>query len=297
MTDDRLVEIAKRDMAFERAIHGWNRTQGQSGGTAQINVLIGHVDTKGYREVFQYACHHPIHQFLNAEVLWSAWKHNTSNTVAEFFLHWLVTKSPWSKLGVNFGSVSDEKFLFNQGFVFTDLDKTPGNVLHSFLIASRMAAEWPDWIQSWYNVVTTAGIDPALVFAFLTMFTPKESPWSCLRPGTKSKPSLFNQTDWPINQVSCDEQYIVNFVKGVTVNPSPEPFSPSAETLPINSLWGNCNVVGYGSYLNQLVARYSDKFSETVEEKHFAGVPTTVQVWPVDNIIKVMKLEQERLGL
>lgn len=298
------VQEAIADMKAARISNKWYPNKNKNGSTGGQNVLTGHISTAGGKETRAYPCHRPINSFLHAEVLWSCFGWRCTEKAANWYFDWLIQDSPWAKTGIVPKGLED-KFMFSEGFVFTDLDKTPANLLHNFLIATRMPAEWPGFIDTWYSLVTKDGIDPAFAFLFLTCFQAVNSDGANYRTsfdeGSESMLAVTDKYDWPLDMARATESYVTNFVGGVTEGLSKTFFSPSAQTAPVNTLWGKLSEVKEykGKYVNILASLYKDKF--TVDRTasitgYFNKEAVDKKVFKPEALREIIKLEQKRLG-
>lgn len=266
MSKSKELELGIAYLVESKAKHNWNPPlPGNGGGSlASKNILVGAITTSGKRlEVQSYPCHNPIRGFKDSASLFSAFGYRTSNETAKAYLHWLVTESPWTKLDIV--PVLDEHFMFEYGFVWDNLDKTPANLLHSFLIASRAPAEWPKLIEDWYTLVTKHEIDPTWAFMFLTCLvnvTQVEGGGVTIL-GDKYEYTIPVQDkyDWPLDMARADYDYVRNFVSGKAPGINPLPFSPNATTSAINAIWGKpLATYSRDAYVNSVNEIYGETY-------------------------------------
>lgn len=272
-----------------------------NGGTGGRNVLTGYFKSSGEGTYRLYPCHNPIRSFANAETLWSCFGFRTDKNVAKDFLKWLCYVSPWSKTGVVPNELEFD-FMFEQGFVFGKLDKTPANLLHSFLIAARTPNEWPDFITAWHRLVFSEDVEPNLAFLFLTCFCPLDSGPSnnnCSFSSDRTSVLAFtDKYDWPLDTARMDEQYVRNFLEGKTVGLSGNFFFPTASTQPINTLWGS--VQSKNTYVGLLKDTYEEEFStpELVTRKFNSDSSSpSRRVFTYKAALEIVRREQKRLSV
>lgn len=303
MAQSELIEVAIRDMKDARVSNSWYPFKNKNGSTGGQNVLTGAIQTTGAKHAPRtYPCHRPINGFTNSAVLWSAFGWRCEEKAANWFFDWLIQDSPWFKTGIVPTNLED-KFMFSEGFVFENLDKVPANLLHNFLIATRMPAEWPGYIDQWYKLVTEHGIEPAFAFLFLTVFQAVNSDGSCYRTpfdeGSESMLATTDKYDWPLDMARATEEYVYNFCSGATPGLSKTMFSPTAQTAPVNTLWGKLSdTPGYkGRYTTILKDLYYDKFTSerTTKQTGLFGASTDTKVFTPKALLDIIKLEQERL--
>jgi hypothetical protein len=316
-------ELAKEALKKKREEY-WSSPLSGAGGTGDYrNVLCGAIlsDTS-FRDA-NYPCHNPIRSYTKASILWSAFGYRLKKSIAEYYFDWLIHTSPWSKTGI-IPKTTTEEYMFEQGFIFTDLDKTPANLLHNFLIASRMAVEWPQAIKDWYYFVTKEKLNPDLVFFFLYCFTPINQSTggaylSGLSKGSESIVAEGEKYDWPLDCASATPSYLDNFLKGVTPGISKINFYPTANTPPVNTLWGKTSSeqtykdsfvrIFKGSYVEFLHDTYRKKYSSprTIAMNLKGGFRDKAmedqlrqkyeRVYTPEAIVEIVKEEQKRLGL
>lgn len=295
------MEQAIQNMTDARTTNKWGNGLHKIGGTGGDNVLTGFINDDGVSRASKYPCHHPINGFKSAEILWSAFGYRTSPEIAKAFHHWLVTESPWAKTGIVPKDLTEE-FMFTNGFVFTDLRKTPGNLLHNFLIATRMDCEWPSLIKAWYELVTK-GFDPSFAFLMLTVFVPFEDT-SLLHKGnlTNRKKLVLAATDkydWPLDMARATQDYVLNFLNNNPEGCSTEYFSPTAKTIPVNTLWGKLvPTESEESYVSILKKLYSELGKPFIRHSGFFNdIEITYHGFSSENILEIMKREEVRLGI
>lgn len=304
--------VAMEIMQAERQDRKWNPAPDNGGGTglSSHNVLVGCIKSDNTRKVDTYPCHKPILSYTNAEILWSCFGWRCSEEAAKFFHNWLCYESPWSRIGIV--PQLDKDFMFEHGFVFKDLDKTPGNVLHNFLVASRMASEWGGFIQGWYETIKNHKTNPELTLIFTTLFVNQfqidRSPFTYIENNAYNRCVLssIDKYDWPLDTGRCTERYVLNFCTGKPVNISNFNFSPNAKTAPVNVLWGELIENdkynrGYKEsdqkrrYVNIVRELYGSQFEEGLKQGSFGS--SARGYFSIENIIKILKLEEKRLGL
>lgn len=298
------VKRATDHMVEARVRLKWKPETYKKGGTGQQNVLCGAVYDSGRTDEKQYPCHKPINYFTNSKIVWSCYGYRTSKDIGLKYFAWLVNLSPWSKTGII--PTYERSFQFNQGFVFEGLDKTPANLFHNFLVASRMACEWPKFIEAWHELVTEHGVNPDLAFVFLTVFRPVmgEGDECCFNSKIESVPAIIDRYDWPLDMARADETYVKNFLGGKPVGLSKIMFWPTALTTPVNTVWGKLlshdNSETYANFLKKTyekdytLSRKSPKIRSILgryDDGNHDGVFTP------ESLLEVIKLEEKRLGV
>lgn len=297
---------AEEAMVAARKTANWYPFKNKNIGTGGQNVLTGYIDHNEVKQDYRtYPCHAPIFQFKNATALWSAWGWREPKKAAEYYFNWLLTDSPWAKNGIV--PKLDKQFMWDEGFVFDNLTETPANLLHNFLVATRMCAEWPEFINAWYQLVTDHKIDASLVYLFMTIFVPVTSNTSASNCWFGKKESIIlhvDKYDWPLDMARAPEEYVTNFVTAKAVGKTGYGFSPSANTRPVNTLWGNLLTPdNKTTYVKQLYERYYKEFGKERSSSATSSVigANSVSsqekklVFSSEAIIEIMELEEERL--
>lgn len=297
------LQDAIEHMGSTRQKISWNPSSADRGGTGGKNVLTGGINRHGKKSHYTYPCHNPIHNFKNTDIIWSCFAYRTKEEVARAYHRWLSKTSPWAKTGVvpKNQSLRDT---FDVGFVFEGLSDTPANLLHNFLIGSRMAAEWPNHIQGWYTLVTEYRIEPAFAFLMMTVWSPVGQDYINYKSffeGTESLFCVFDKYDWPLDMSRATEDYVRNFCSGNPVGKSITMFAPSAQTAPVNTLWGGLVPASSPeSYVSILKGRYASLGKERSNPSPISiydspTKPKTVLAFDLETIVKIIKTEQERL--
>ena len=299
---EELQDISEKEMSLARKKHSWSSMLSGQGSTGGNNVLTGYVNNKGIRSTKAYPCHKPINAFKDALCLWSAFGYRSQEKIARFYHDWLLNDSPWSKTGIVPKGYSND-FMFQNGFIFTQLDQVSSNLLHNFLVATRMDAEWPDYISGWYKLVTEYGVDPSLAYMMVTVFVSPNQNSGGQSICTELKASVMTGTDkydWPLDVSRATEEYVLNFCQGNPVGRSTVAFFPSAQTAPVNTLWGKLSVLdAKDTYLVKLKELYGS-LAEIRDVQYLQwGVKKTVKIegYSFSNIISIIKQEEIRLGL
>lgn len=284
---------------------GWFPSSADKGGTGGKNVLTGGIDRTGRKTYYTYPCHNPIHNFKNTDIIWSCFAWRTKEEAARAYHRWLCKSSPWARTGI-VPKNQPLKDTFDVGFVFEGLTKTSANLLHNFLIASRMAAEWPNHIAGWYSLVMEHRVEPALAFAMITCWCPVRQDYrnlqSCLDAGGESILSVIDKYDFPLDMSRATEDYVRNFCSGNPVGKSTTMFAPNALTAPVNTVWGTLvQRDSKESYVSSLKDRYESLSKEQeipmVSSLTGRNESKKTQVYTPEVIVKIIKSEQERLGL
>ena len=270
------------------------------GGTGNYkNVLTGAMTRNGVlKSLDLYACHKKITYYSKCNTFWSAFNYRVPDPdqsnrfveAAKAFHTWLCTESPWAKTGI-VPADYDVDFMFNHGFIFTKLHTVPANLLHNFLVASRIPVEWPYFCLGWYELVTEHGINPVLALVSLDLFRPYNSEYkSWVNANSQISYPMDNKYDWPFDIVTASEEYLLNLLQAKTPGLSERKFFPSAHTSPVNILWGNPvhpNLT-YISFLKKTypaIAGVTSKFG------------TISYTYSKEQVIEVLKNEQKRLQI
>lgn len=296
-----LIDLGIKEMVDSRKRLDWYPFKNMSIGTGGQNALMGYIAEDGItKESNTYPCHNPISYYKNAGVLWSGWGWRGKKEIAEKFFTWLLEESPWSKTGII--PKLDKEFMWNEGFIWGNLRDTPANVIHNFLIASRMCAEWPHRIADWYHLVVDYNINPAFAFLFLTCVIDYSQGNSPFRPSSVGTVfATADKYDWPLDMGRGDETYVKNFIFGKAVGPSKVGYSPDAITKPVNTLWGPLPTghtkKAYACYLkNTYLPKYGKpKVNEC--SPVFGSRTNPLDDLRVDYnaLVEIIKLENERL--
>lgn len=292
-TIDLMCQVSKEEK--------WRPETNNHSATGGSNVLVGYIDNVGFTKYHMYPCHKHIRTFKNAETLWSCFGYRTSKEIAKFYHHWLCYESPWSKLGVVPEQLTED-FMFDTGFVFTNLKQMSCNLLHNFLIATRLVAEWPELITDWYQLVTEHKVDSSLAFVMLTCFlvskrAPGKVDCTFITEGALSALTYYDKYDWPLDTGRADIDYVMNFVRGNPVGLLKRGYSPTAVTVPVNALWGDV-LQAKKIYVKELEDLYSKELAKS--EKIRSSINLTdieTSVFTSDAIIEIIKREEVRLGL
>lgn len=294
--DKKDFDTALKSMTDARKAGEWDKKLSGLGATGGRNVLCGFISTSGQGVSSSYPCHAPILNYKNALVLWSAFGYRVDKQIAETYFEWLIHHSPWAKTGIVPKMLED--VMFETGFIFSDLDKTPANLLHNFLIATRMAAEWPLLIQSWYDLVQL-GFDPSYAYLMVTVFTPHNDTKCCspsFKEGINHSLATIDKYDWPLDMARASEEYLLNFIHGNPVGVSKVMYYPTAETRPVNLIWG-IPVDNKKKYINILNELYS-KYSTIIEYKDpFREGMTQKNVYTFKSVLEIIRLEEKRLQI
>lgn len=289
------------------------------GGTGSDNGYYGGVVKVGnslFLKSYQYPCHAKVRSLDRIQVMYNRFtpRENLSQEARRAFFDWITSDTgPWRTFGNRKKSVlpigiKEEDaldWIYNHGWVWDDLSY-PSNLQHSFLVASRGAAEWPRLITQW-NIWRKQGIDPALAYLFLDVFHRV--------PGQRSaknkqywRINQSNSYDWPFDVCTSGEESVRNFIHGRVSGLNP-PFKDKPVYTPVNSIWGtNCSYTltqkGIPVYRDVLYDLYHERFglsTEASEEfwknklgwSQFSGKA----YWTLleEEILSIIRLETERL--
>lgn len=261
-----------------------------------------------------------------------------SEKVNKAYFDWLVSDTgPWRTFEARKMTDAPEEyqgnelsFIYKYGWVWSNLDH-PVNLQHNFLVASRAPAEWPLMIQRWWKWREITGVNPSLVFAFLSLLKPVQTvlhpgryykdvliPTDCFPDSDLSLFKIHNQChyDWPLDVNTHDEEAVKRFVKGEPLKDKlSRNFSETGYYKPVNLIWGQyVNPYAETSYASVLYNLYKNRFgmAQEPQKKLFSGM-SKMQSYemnverPEDHrrnwalreheIYEILKLEEERLGV
>lgn len=286
----------------------------KGGGTGGDNAFYGGV-SMGKADYFEYPCHAMMKDVHGgAEVVWSKWvipKRDIYEEQSRAYFEWIISKdSPWKiafEMGMSFSNKKhfNPEFWWDNGFIFDRLDNIPSNVLHNFLVASRMPKEWPHAICLWYNLVK-GGVTPEMALVMSSNFFTDSN-------NTKNFMNKVNDPyDWPIDACTGNEEYIKNFLNHNQIKKVfRPPYSESHVYYPVNIVWGDAldpqkgtlrhkdktygrkadDYVGSNSVLMSL---YKDTVGKCVKQSTFS---TGYTQWSctVEEITEMGKAEDQRL--
>jgi hypothetical protein len=200
--------------------------------------------------------------------------------------------------------VNDLEFIWKNGWVWSDLS-SPANLQHNFLVAARMSSEWPKLINLWYDRVKKYNLNKALTFVFLDIFK-CDIEYDASRWLINHK----NKYDWPVDVCSASDEYVKNFCSG-RVEALTQPYKSNPSYKPVNRIFGNNEIelLTNGTYPTTVFNLYSSTFGYTDAQasqyfdkhtrKRQSQIYKYVTGWSVteDEVIKIIKLEEKRLGL
>lgn len=289
------------------------------GGTGGDNAFYGGV-SMGEAAYFEYPCHvHMNNEDMpeDTNVVWSKWvipQAALHKKQSETYFDWITSSSsPW-KYAFDCGmSFNDPKmfckdFWWDKGFIFDRLDNIPSNVLHNFLVASRMPKEWPAAIKLWYKI-HSGGVSPEMALVLSTLFFTEAH-------NTVNFQLLYRDPyDWFLDAVSGDEEYVKNFLNHkMDRSVFNAPYSKSHSYTPVNLIWGNSGFDGRGEgrvtgdrwygkkNYNQLETSilanlYAKDFGTIMNGSSSLNVGKIPMNWTckVEELIEIGKLEDKRL--
>ena len=331
---EKKVSVTKEDAAKKAVEHIVNVVKTTplrkgASGTVADNAKFGTVNKHGVLSYHQYPCHAHLRYDDNRDaiVVYSTWgkrpEGDIDYTALREFFNWIRSDDgPWRAFeGRNVSHVPEdwkgtvEEFIWDYGWVWSDVDKYPSNLQHSFLTASRMAPEWPKLINKWHEWVGQ-GCDKALAFMFLDLFRPTndefdtwgETESNLPKPNTKVwQLNRSNRYDWPLDVCTATEEYVRNYISG-KVEALNKPFAESNMYRPVNRIFGknelNCmDPAVYPSVLFQLYASKYGPGPEKCKEilKKQSSISTTEfqyeRHWFVSEseVISIIKEEGKRL--
>ena len=289
---NKLEELSKIPLKSTDSIEG-------VGGTGGDNARYGAVVIQDDEPVLMYnahPCHAYMKQYKNPVILYNQYgrRKSLSDKIHRSYLDWIVSDDgPWRSFGNRSISHVD---IFDYGWVWSDLS-FPSNLQQSFLIASRMPAEWPILIKTWYEWVKD-GVHPSTAFLFLNLFIPVK--------GDTKKYQIchLNKYDWPVDICTAGEDYTQNFLHGY-VEKLNKPYSVSQDYKPVNRIFGVNTLASVDpkAYPNVLWEKYANKKEvsacEAYWKKSGLGFSTFEHSthWFVDEdeLISIMKKETKRL--
>lgn len=293
-----------------------------------------------YKLIAEHPCHSKVAWMHRPLVFYNKLGRRPilSERVNRAYFYWLVSDTgPWRTFEARKMTDAPEEyrgnelgFIYRYGWVWSDLDH-PVNLQHNFLVASRALAEWPLMIQRWWKWQQVTGVNPSLVFAFLSLFKPVRTE---THPGiyykeftipTDSFPDsdvdlfkIHNQChyDWCLDVNCHDEESVKRFVKGEPLkNRLSKNFSETGSYRPVNHIWGpTLSPYGEKSYASLLYKTYRDHFglAQEPQKKLFSSLAQNT-AWEMNvedsgdhrrnwslreyEIYQILKQEEERLGL
>lgn len=275
------------------------------GGTGGDNGKYGVYDDTGLR-YHQHPCHAMVKYAKNPVVLFNRYvrREYIEDANREFFDFLISPQSPWRDFkgkSISHTSIEDlspnknglltaqsalsdqatKEWIYQNGWVWSDLS-SPSNLQHSFLVASRMPAEWPKEINLWHErckSLVTKDMTPvqksrmqALVFAMNTVFVERHLPPKQGNYVPGDGLGIFQLTkvvkyDWPLDTNSATEEYVKNFCNGRVVGTLRPPFEKDVQYKPVNILWGDTGHYDTkDSYPRQLYDLYHDALGLKEEE-------------------------------
>lgn len=274
-----------------------------------------------------HPCHAYMSHYKNPVVVFNRFCHRSdlSDEARRCYFDWITgDNSPWREFhGRNISHVPSSHdgpvldWVYTHGWVWSELEKHPSNLQHSFLTAARMVSEWPALITQWYNWVQK-GCHPALAFVFLTLFYPLRTNtnyWGSDHGYTgaegfdleKWQINRQNRYDWPVDPCTAGEEYIKNFMNG-RVEALNKPYSEDSQYTPVNRIFGDNKVVATTAqaYPSVLFRLYSPTHgpgaaeTEAYWEQRGTGFSSfsLQHHWYVseDDIIDIIKKEEVRLN-
>lgn len=302
ITTEKLLEVSKEVVP-----------PGGSSGDSN-NARYGGVLQDGTLKVYAYPCHRYVDQMVKPLTFYSRYTKRpkvTKRINREYFDFITGKDSPWKSFrgrNISHGLVDgkpvmtqDMDEIFQTGWCWSDLDH-PVNLQHSFLVASRMQAEWPEEIKRWHHWVVQLGDVKyqALAFAFIQLFKKldiRDKHWMISRA---------DQYDWPLDPCRSGEDYIKNFCQGRIVGPVLENFSKQCSYKPVNTLFGKQSTAGEVVYPQILFNLYSKDigFKEGYCKDFWLGRDSLSYFsyennWMVteDDILEIIKREFTRLEI
>lgn len=334
MTEEELYENSIKKC--RQGQKDFDESGGINYGTGQKNARYGYLTSK-YLDgtgiyTYNYNCHAYL-KYLPSDSLsvWSSmiWpdKRYDARKESETYIKWITDpeKSPWWSLFKTEKRLNHQPF---EGFVFLNLSETPSNLAMNFLIGTRMAHEWPQYLKEWWNLVYNEGFDPGFAFIFLDVFVKQldnDNQWSetslayggLFHPTKMWKEDRYrlnyqNKYDWPFDVVTSNEESVIRFCTG---KPDTKKFNhplieiPDTKNSdgegggmykPVNAIWGHNTYHAYEdhTYGYKLFQLYKDKFGRFEQQKGFSK-QGPIKLWTLryDEILVVMFLESTRLGL
>lgn len=297
------------------------------GGTGADNAFYGGVrKTKDglLLDSYQYPCHRYIEYIKDPEGIYSRYAHRPtlSEDATRNYFDWITSdEGPWKEFkGRTISHVpenvpNDKKmdWVYENGWVWTDLS-TPSNLQHSFLVASRMAAEWPKLISKWnvwqkkFSRSKNKVRLQSLCFVFQDVFRHQtgEKHWQI---------NYGNLYDWPLDVCSAGEGYVKNFLSG-KIESLNQPYGKNQIYRPVNRIFGDNSwdqstshkdkvypAILYDLYNSDTgtMARLGLTAEESKEKfKNQFGLAgfNPKKFWAVEEkeILDIIEMENERLG-
>lgn len=285
-------------------------------GTGAHNAVYGWGKSSDEYVRQSYACHTHLRSFpqynppdfIFSKTIYPHKSFNNQDGAKRYFEWLLSSESPWRFLfDLQPDLFSDKELCLDKGFVFTRLDTIPSNLLMNFLIATRMAHEWPRTIKSWDTLVREYGCHPTVSFLFLTLFYPDKF---CATPSegeffpdvSQFKLNWVNRYDWPVDMVTCSTEYPKNFITGRVSNFN-KPFTKFNGLYgPVNKIWGENELPLYDerTYLMEVFKTYGKNYGKYTSETTGSLKGTLLSEhrrWRVslEELINIIRKEEERL--
>ena len=283
-------------------------------GTGSDNAVFGFTSTKEITK-YMWPCHAYLRNAPEKETfsVWSVWckphPKKLDPAIVKDHFDWLVDAkhSPWRSL-LKIDSYGGKQFQWDYGFIFQKLSDIPANLLMNFLVATRMPKEWPDSIAAWHRLVTEYKIDPAMAYTALRLFT-------CLigdvigDKGTENEQFILNTAnyyDWPLDNGTCTEEYVYNFIRGIPGAPE-HPFAQSHRSYTsINNIWGP--IIETDARCKPYAKVLHDRYGKMIGNHNYSGSVfdedgdfiesdgSTLHKWaiPFEQVIKILKRETKR---
>lgn len=303
------------DFAVDQLTH-LGEYKSVSSATGGNNAVYGGVGSR-LSSYFEYPCHvHMSDVNKDAEVVWSKFcipdgRLKNFTKISRDYFDWITSdESPWKPafdMGMSF---SDKKtfsrtFWFEKGFIFDKLDVIPSNVLHNFLIASRILREWPYKVKIWHEV-WKSGVSPEMALIVATCWNGKDE------NDIKEWYSLYNGDfyDWPLDCICGGEEYVKNFLnKKMDKTVFNKSYAESHNYKPVNKIWGSQargtkidpyygmkTETGYFKD-NFVLAKYAEQLGRKQNIMGGFGSSSNYINWEckIEDIITIAKEEQRRL--
>lgn len=309
MALDKLLEVVKKYPM---------KTDIANTGTGGDNARYGAVCITSEGLHLNYNCH-PCHAFMKDYrkpiVIYNQYGHRSfiNERADRAYFDWItsdygpwkdfvgrrVTAMPKTYMPEYQNEEEIKSFIWNNGWVWSDLGNHPSNLQHNFLVAARMGTEWPKFIDRWFSWVED-GCHPGMAFVFLDVFRQVS--------GDTRKWQVNNQNkyDWPIDVCTSSENYIKNFCLG-RVEKLNKSYAVSQKYDPVNRIFGENNLSSADDkgYPNRVFELYHDEYGPDKEkcDKYWSKKGTgfskfnyRTHWWVTEaEIVRIIKEEEKRL--
>jgi hypothetical protein len=278
------------------------------------------VNTSGdVSDVYGGQCHSYIARIRDPSVHYSLWTGRKAiksgylkEEVVDTYFRWVTGEdSPWiegrpKSLVVEVSGkkydLGSQEFMYDNGFVFWNIDKLPSNVQHQFLIAVRQPAECPYRVNSWYYLVQQ-GLDPTFAYMWQSVFQDGSIGYVATgQAGYKKNHdisfAMMNFGEFNLDTSTSDEKGICNFLSHrMDKKLYNKPFKDCQNYTPVNKLWGSNTFSPHkGAYPSLLQKMYGKEIGTLKSSNSFSGAASNY-FWSgkLPDAVEMGHREQKRL--